>query len=317
MRIVVTDYTFGNLAHERAVADKHQIPLDEFQCTETEETRAAVAGAQVVFNNFAPMNAQVLEAMPEGGVIIRYGVGVDNVDLEAATRRNISVCNVPDYGATAVADHATAFVLALARRLPTFDQAMLDGKWGPASIVPKLPDMADLTIGLLGFGRIAQEAAKRFRGFGSELIASDPFANQQSATDLGVEIVETNELFQRSNVLSIHVPLIEATRHIVDHTAIAAMPEGAIIVNTSRGGLVDEIALIDALAAGKLAGAALDVFEQEPPPKDSPLLSAPNLLRSPHAAFYSDRSLNNLQRLAAEEADRYIQNEPLRCSLNF
>ncbi|MCY6379772.1 C-terminal binding protein [Hoeflea prorocentri] len=317
MKIVVTDHTFGALKYERAVAEQHACEFQDFQCTDIVDTREAIRDAYIVFNNFAPMNKEVLEALPCDTLIIRYGVGVDNVDIEAATQRNITVCNVPDYGATAVADHATAFILALARRLATFDRAMQDGRWGAKSIVPRLPDLQDLTVGLLGFGRIAQEAAKRLSAFGSTLISSDPFADRQAAGRLGVEIVDITTLFERSNVLSIHAPLVEATNHIVNQRTISAMPDGAIIVNTSRGGLVDEVALANALHEGKLSGAALDVFEQEPPVKNSPLNDVPNLLRSPHAAFYSDRSLDNLQRLAAEEAGRFIRGESLRSALNL
>ena len=316
MKIVVTDHAFGDLKHEKAIAEKHGFTLEEFQCATTEDTRSAVEGAQIVFNNFAPMNKQVLSAMPAGSLIIRYGVGVDNVDLAEATNGKITVCNVPDYGATAVADHATAFILALARRLVIFDKATLQGKWGARSIMPRLPDISDLTVGLLGFGRVAQEAAKRLAPFGPGLIASDPFADRDAATALNVELVEAEALFDRANILSVHAPLVGSTRHIVNRQTIAQMPAGAIIVNTSRGGLIDERALADALVSGKLAGAALDVFECEPPEKGSVLMTAPNLLRSPHAAFYSDRSLDNLQRLAAEEADRYIEAQPLRCAVN-
>jgi D-3-phosphoglycerate dehydrogenase len=312
MKIVVTDHAFGDLNYERAVAEKHQAVFEEYQCTTTQETCIAVKGASVIFNSFAPMNEQVLGSIQRGSIVIRYGVGVDNVDLDAAKRSGITICNVPDYGATVVADHASMFILALVRRLMLFNDAVKKGQWGVKTIVPQLPDMTDLTIGFLGFGRIAQEVAKRMAAFGSNLIANDPYADQKVADALAVELVETSELFKRTNVLSLHAPLIDATRHIINRETIATMPDGAIIVNTSRGSLIDESALVDALKSGKLSSAALDVFEMEPLQQDSPLFSAPNLLLSPHAAFYSDQSVDNLQRLAAEEADRHLSLKPLR-----
>ncbi len=317
VRIVVTDHSFGGLVHERAMAERHGLELEEFQCASASDAADAVVGATIVFNNLVPLDETALSRMAPRALVVRYGVGVDNVDLRAASRCGATVCNVPDYGATAVADHAAAFLLALARRLPAFNEGVGEGRWGATSMVPSLPDLSEMVLGFLGFGRIAQELAKRMAVFGCEMIASDPFAERGRADALNVTLVDFDSLLERSNALSLHAPLTAETRHIINAAAIDRLPEGAIIVNTSRGGLVLESALVAALRSGKLAGAALDVFEEEPPSGAAALRSTSNLLLSPHAAFYSNRSLDNLQRLAAEEADRFLRGEPLRCPLDL
>ncbi len=313
VRMVVTDHAFGSLHHEEAVARAHGLSLEVHDCVEEADAVAAVSGATVVFNNMAPFGKEALAVMAPGGVLIRYGVGVDNLDLGAAKARGVTVCNVPDYGAEEVADHALAMLLALLRRMPLYDRALRDGAWGAKALVADLPAFSQTTVGLLGFGRIAQAVARRLRPFGFTVIASDPNVSVSLAAAAGVTLVGFPELLAGSNALSLHLPLSEATRHILDEQALAALPEGAVVVNVARGGLVDEAALARALTSGKLSGAGFDVFETEPVTEDCPLLRAPNTIFSPHAAFYSNKSLDNLQRLAAEEADRFLQGEPLRC----
>ncbi|GAB5467474.1 MAG: C-terminal binding protein [Rhodospirillales bacterium] len=316
MKIVVTDHAFGTLHHEEAFAKAQGLALEVHACVTAEETLRAVTGAQVVFNNMAPLGPAALAAMASGALVIRYGVGVDNVDMAAASAAGVRVCNVPDYGAEAVADHALAMLLALLRRLPLYDAALRDGAWGAKALVPDLPAFSAITVGLLGFGRIAQATAKRLRPFGFRIKASDPVASQSAAAELGVTLVDFQELLADADALSLHLPLTDATRHLIDAKALATLPDGAVVINVSRGGLIDEAALAAELKSGRIAGAGVDVFEDEPVKAGAPLLDSPNTLLSPHAAFYSNASLENLQRLAAEEATRFVKGEPLRCALN-
>ncbi len=317
MRLVVTDHSFGNLHFEEEVARQHGQTLEVFDCHTAEETAAALAGASVVFNNLAPIGAAALKALAPGAMLVRYGVGVDNVDLAAAKAAGVTVCNIPDYGAEAVADHAVAMLLALLRRLPLFDTAVRDGSWGAKALVPSLDAFAVTTVGLLGFGRIARAVAQRLSAFGFHLLACDPMVSAAEAAESGVDLVTFEALLARSNALSLHLPLTPSTRNILNAETLASLPQGAVVVNVARGGLIDEAALAQALQSGQLAGAGIDVFEEEPIANDSPLLSAPNTLLSPHAAFYSNASLENLQRLAAEEADRFLKGQPLRCPLDL
>ncbi|MGY1922098.1 C-terminal binding protein [Pseudomonas tolaasii] len=314
-KLVVTDQAFGNTRHEQAAAALVGAQFSEHQCRSEDETLEAVRGAHAVINNFAPMTHRVMAAMAPGAVVVRYGVGVDNVDLAAARELGIRVCNVPDYGVEEVADHAAAMTLALARKLDHYGTGIRNGEWKIAQMVDGVRSLRDTTVGLIGLGRIARAFASRMAAFGCTIVGYDPYVTNQQAREAGIEPMSRAEVIACAHVLSLHVPLTPETRHVIDADAIARMPRGAILINCSRGGLIDETALAQALVSGQLSGAGLDVFEKEPLPADSPLRKAPHLLVSPHAAFFSDASVDALQRLASEEALRGLRGEALRCAL--
>ena len=315
-KIVVTDHAFADVERERRVADDLGAAFAAHQCRNEAEVSEVVADATVVFTNFAPMTRAVQARLAPGAAVIRYGVGVDNVDLAAARDLGVRVCNVPDYGIEEVADHAAAMALTLARQLKRFDQGIRSGEWRIAALAPDLPSLREATVGLIGFGRIAQALARRMASFGCHrIVAHDPHVPEDAARAFGVELIPLDDVVAAANFLALHVPLLPETRGIIGRDAIRQLPPGAIVINVSRGGLVDESALAEALVAGRLAGAGLDVFETEPLDPDSPLRSAPNVVLSPHAAFYSNASGANLQRLASEEAARALRGEPLRCAL--
>lgn len=261
------------------------------------------------------MTRKVMAAMAPGAVVVRYGVGVDNVDLAAARDLGVHVCNVPDYGVDEVADHAAAMTLALARKLDSYDGGIRAGEWKIGAMVDGLPSLRDTTVGLIGLGRIARAYAARMAVFGCRITGFDPFIPEEQIRAADITPLPWDAVIASANVLSLHAPLTPETRHLIDATAIARMTKGAILINCSRGGLVDEDALAAALVSGHLSGAGLDVFEKEPLPADSPLRGAPHVIMSPHAAFYSDASVDALQRLASEEALRGLRGEPLRCAL--
>ncbi|MGH8415854.1 MAG: C-terminal binding protein [Pseudomonas sp.] len=315
LKLVVTDQAFGNTRHEKAAADAAGASFSEHQCSTEDETIEVVRDAHAVLNNFAPMTRRVMQAMASGAVIVRYGVGVDNVDLAAAKALGVHVCNVPDYGVEEVADHAAAMTLALSRKLDHFCSAIHRGEWKITQMVDGLRSLRATTVGLIGLGRIARAYAARMRTFGCRVVGFDPYVPDEQARAAGIEPMDRDDVIAVANVLSLHVPLTPETRHLIDATAIAHMPKGAILINCSRGGLVDETALSEALLAGHLSGAGLDVFEKEPLPESSPLRGAPHLILSPHAAFFSDVSVEKLQQLASEEALRGLRGEPLRCPL--
>lgn len=316
MRIVVTDHAFADVRHERDIAAAVNADFDVFDARTESEAVAAVTGADVALVNFAPMTERSLAAMNEGAVVVRYGIGYDNVDLDAANKLGISVCNVPDYGGDTVADHAVTLLLMLVRKVMQFDRIVADGKWIPATDLAPILATSATTVGLLGTGRIGLAVAKRLAPFGFEVIAYDPYADIGVADEFGIELVDLDTLFSRSNVLSLHAPATTETHKVVGRANIAKMPFGSYIVNTSRGALVDEDAVLDALESGQLAGVGLDVFDPEPLAPEHGLRSHPQAILTPHAAFYSEQSLEALQRLAAEEAGRGIRAEPLRCVVN-
>jgi D-3-phosphoglycerate dehydrogenase / 2-oxoglutarate reductase len=311
--VVVTDQAFGGVEQERAMAAAAGAEFTSHQCTTEEETLEAVRDADVALVNFAPMTEKVLSAMGAGATVVRYGIGYDNVDVEAARRLGVAVANVPDYGSDTVADHAAAMILALLRRLPHYDRSIRAGGWCPPASVGPVPSFSSSTVGLVGVGRIARSLAARLAGFGFDLIGFDPLVPADVAEAAGVRLVSLDEVAERSHAVSLHVPSTPETHRLVNAAFIARMREGAVVVNTSRGSLVDEQDLAAALLEGRLAGAALDVFDPEPLAAESPLRDCPTVLFTPHAAFYSTQSLQNLQRLATEEAARALRSEPLRC----
>ena len=312
-RMVVTDHAFADTKHEQAAAALTGAEFAEYSVDTEDAAIQAVKGADVAFVNFAPMTSRVLSTMKRGSTVIRYGIGFDNVDLQAAKAAGVRVANIPDYGVETVADHAATALLTLARRIASFNREIHVHGWiKPTGLGPIL-SMRQHTLGFLGFGRIAQAVHKRLRPFGVTTIAYDPFAPPSIFDELGVQQVALNELAQRTTALSVHAPLTSETESVVSKDFVTKMPQGAFIVNTARGGLIDEEALAEAVDSGHLSGALLDVTHPEPVPEDSRLRSVANVLLTPHAAFYDEESIDNLQRLASEEAIRALEGAELRC----
>ena len=311
-RVVVTDLRFEGLLNERAAAERFGASFHEFDCQDASEVVEALRDADIAFVNLVPVTEDALAGMRPGALIVRYGIGVDNVDLGAARRLGIRVANVPDYGSDTVADHAAASMLALLRRLPMFDAAIRAEGWINPDRVRPLPSLMSTTVGLVGVGRIGLLVARRLQAFGIRILASDPFADPQRLRDAAIEPVALDALLAEAHGISLHLPANAETRHIIGERSIARMRRGAMLVNTARGALVDEAALAQALADGRLGGAALDVFDPEPLLPDSLLRTMCNVILTPHAAFYSVESLDALQRLAAEEAARALAGAPLR-----
>jgi D-3-phosphoglycerate dehydrogenase len=316
MRVVVTDHAFAALEHEQQVADALGAEFEVFDADTEAAAIAAVRAADIAFVNFAPMTAEVLSVMNKGATVIRYGIGYDNVDVQAADDLGVSVCNVPDYGGDTVADHAVTLALTLVRKIKQFDRILGSGRWVSATELSPVVACSATTAGLLGTGRIGLAVAQRLAPFGFEIVAYDPFADAEALARHGIELVGLDELFARSALMSLHAPATPETHKIVNAANLATMPHGSFLVNTARGALVDEDAVLDALNSGQLAGVALDVFDPEPLAADHPLRSHPAAILTPHTAFYSEQSLANLQRLAAEEAARAGRGEALRCRVN-
>lgn len=314
-RIVVPDPRFETFERERAVAERFAADFQILDCRDDADVAAALRDADIAFVNLVPVGEAALAGMRPDGLIIRYGIGFDNVDVGAARRLGVRVANIPDYGSDTVADHTVSLMLALLRRLPVYDAAIRRDGWARPDAVGPLPSLAATTVGLLGVGRIGWLVAARLRAFGIRVLATDPFADADRMRVRGIEPVPFEALLAQAHGLSLHLPATEATRHIIDGAALAAMRPGAVLVNTARGALIDETALAEALADGRLAGAALDVFDPEPLSPDSPLRGMPQVILTPHVGFYSEESLDALQRLAAEEAARALAGEPLRSAV--
>lgn len=313
LTVPVTDYTFPTLEPEQTVLAEVGAVVKGYQCKTEAEVLEAVRGAQVVLTQFAPVTRRVLASLAEGATVIRYGVGVDTIDLEAAAELGVKVAYVPDYCIEEVADHTVAMMLTLLRRLPALDKGVRAGRWDGIQIARPLLPLGQTTVGLVGLGRIGRAVVDRLRAFGCRFLVFDPYLTAEEASGLGVTLSELEEVLQAADALSLHIPLTQKTRHFIGEERLALLKPSAVLVNTARGGLVDTRALARALAEGRLYGAALDVFEEEPLPATSPLREVDGLLLSPHLAWYSESAIARLQRLAAEEARRAVLGEPLRC----
>lgn len=305
--IVVTDTPLEDDALERKLAEE---TAAEYR--RADELDEALDGANVVFTNFATLDRDRLGRLADGAVIIRYGVGVDNIDLAAAAAAGVRVCNVPDYGANVVADHAVMLAMMLVRRVREFDAALHRGQQPGADAFGPIRSLESQMVGLVGAGRIARLTAARFHAFGCRTIAFDPFADADCLAEQGIELVPWARLLAESDIISLHAPLTDDTHHLLDDDAFALMRRGVRLVNTARGGLIDSDALVRALDRGIVAGAALDVTEPEPLPPDAALRSRPEVILTPHVAFYSTESMDRLQRLAVDEGRRALAGEPLR-----
>lgn len=309
MRVVVSDYTFPALAQEEAAARGAGADFAAFQCKSALSVAEAVAGADVAVVQFAPFGPAAAAAIRPGATVIRYGVGYDNIDLAAARAHGLRVGYVPDYCADEVADHTAAACLALLRKLPALDASVRRGDWAAVKVCKPMKPFSATVIGFFGLGQIGRAVLMRLRGFGFGFLAADPGLSEAEAAALGAELTDAADLFARADLVSLHAPATAATTGYVDAARLATMQPHAVIVNSARGGLIVEADLAAALTAGVIAGAALDVFRAEPLPGDNPLRSAPNLLLTPHAAWYSEAAIGRLQGLVAQDIGRALRGE--------
>jgi D-3-phosphoglycerate dehydrogenase len=263
----------------------------------------------------AELKSETIKTMANCRLIVRYGAGVDNIDIHQATRQGILVANVPDYCVDEVSDHALAMLLAANRRLLQANQETLAGGWG-TGVMQGAARLSRQSVGIVGFGRVGQEMARKVRPLVLDVMAYDPVVAPWLMEEAGVRAVDFSTLLAASDYISIHCPLTADTRHLFDRDALEKMKPSAWLINTARGEIVDEQALLDGLRQGEIAGAALDVFAQEPPDSQSPLLSMSNVLLTPHVAFYSIHAIEDLQRHAAEQVRAILSGSTPRWVMN-
>lgn len=316
-RVVVTDYTFPDLAQEHGAAKAAGAKFEGFQCKSSADVVQAVAGANVVAVQFAPFDADAAQAVAPGATIIRYGVGYDNIDIAAATAAGLKVGYVPDYCAEEVADHTAAMALSLLRKLSALDNSVRAGEWAAVKYARPLKPFCDTVFGFFGLGQIGQAVLGRLKGFGFQFIVSDPGLDPAKATALGVTLVSAETLLETADIISLHAPGTPQTTGFFNAARLASMQSHALIVNSARGQLICEDDLAEALKNGVIAGAALDVFCEEPLPIGSALRDAPGLLLTPHAAWFSDAAIDKLQGLVAQDISRALNGELPRKPVNI
>jgi len=285
----------------------------------TGDDRAALAGALrgasgLIVRSRTKVDAELIDASDTLEVIGRAGAGVDNIDMDAATRRGIAVLNAPAANTYSTAELALALLLAVARRIPEADRSVRAGEWNRKSL--RGTQLFGKTLGVLGAGRIGSEVIRRARAFGMRVLAHDPYVTAERANDLGVELVGFEELLSSADVLTLHVPLTEENRGLIGAAEIARMPAGAILINAARGGLVDEGALAAALVSGQLAGAGLDAYEREPLPSDSALRTAPNIVLTPHIGASTAEAQREVSRQIAVAVRDALLSADYQAALN-
>ncbi len=314
--IAITDWTFPDLGVEEGILQAQGVMVVARQCKTEADLLSLCADADAVITQFARLNANVISAMRKARAIVRYGIGVDNVDLDTARERGIPVCNVPDYCIDEVADQTLAFILATTRQVVTHANHLRAGKWGLASPMSAMKAMRDLTVGVVGFGRIGREVVKRLLAFKCVVQVFDPIAPAAEIEKLGARAVSFDELLKNSDVLTLHCPSMPQTRKLMNRETFAKLKPGAIFINVGRGDLADPDALTAALQSGHLAAAALDVFDPEPIPASHPILAMPNVLLAPHIASCSVPAVKKLRETVANLALAAVRGEALPTIVN-
>ncbi|HEX4000143.1 MAG TPA: C-terminal binding protein [Pirellulales bacterium] len=305
-KVLLTDYAWANLDIERRILNEAGAELVAAEATDAATLAAAAVNADAIMTNWAKVSEPVIAAARRLRIISRLGIGLDNIDIEAATARGIVVTNVPDYCVIEVAEHALALLLALARKIGFYHQETKSGQYR-LQAGPPLRRIEGQTLGIVGIGRIGWKLAEKAAPLGLRVLATSRRRPEQLPP--GVEFCDLEELLRRSDYVSLHAPLTPHTRHLIDAARLPRMKRGAYLINTSRGGLIETAALTAALASGQLAGAALDVQDPEPPPLDAPPYNDPRVIISPHAAFVSVESLENLRTRAARQVALFLNGE--------
>jgi D-3-phosphoglycerate dehydrogenase len=297
--VLVTDYAWESLDVERAILTRADARLVVADTGAEEELIAMAPFADAILTCWRPVTAAVLDAAPNCRTVARYGVGLDNIDVAHATDLGMVVTNVPDYSVEEVSDHTAALILAMTRRIVPFTAQVVAGGWDNTTTGP-MRRLAGQTLGLVGSGAIARRVAEKMTGFGMRALTWSPRVHAGECVGAATAVGSLADLLGRSDVVSVHVPLTDTTRGLIDSDALALMKSSALLVNTARGPIVDTVALAEALATGKLAGAGLDVLSSEPPSPDDPLLALDNVILTPHAAFASVEAISELRAKAAQ-----------------
>ncbi|HEX3340628.1 MAG TPA: C-terminal binding protein [Pseudolabrys sp.] len=306
--IAVTDSVFPSLDPAKAALARLNPTYRMAKSVNADDIVAVARDADAVLVTYAKLTREVLTQFTRCKAIGRFGLGVDNIDLITAKEKGMAVNYVPDYCIREVSDHAMALLLALIRKIPLSNKLVQSGRWEMPAVVP-IRRIEGTVLGLVGFGHIPRLLAPKAQAFGIRVLACDPYAKPEVFKTAGVESVDFDTLLQSSDYVSVHAPLLSATRGMMNAAAFAKMKKGAYIVNTARGPLIDEPALVAALDSGQIGGAGLDVVTSEPLAKDSPLLGRDNVIISPHTAFYSIEALNELQTKCATDVARVLSGE--------
>lgn len=307
-KVLITDYAWPSLEIERAILGTAGAEMSVAETGEEAELMRLAPTADAILTNWKRVTPAVLEAAPRCRIVSRYGVGLDNIAVDDATRLGILVTNVPDFCVDEVSDHTMALLLASARSVVKFARATRDGIWD-LQVGRPLPRLRGQTLGLVGFGNLARAVVPKALGFGLKILAYTPRIAADALAPFGTATTDLDLLLRESDYVSLHVPLTAHTRGMIDRDVLRRMKPSTFLINTSRGAVIDEAALLEALTNGWIAGAALDVLSHEPPDPANPLLSLPNVIVTPHAAFYSEPAIAELERRATERVVKALHGD--------
>jgi D-3-phosphoglycerate dehydrogenase / 2-oxoglutarate reductase len=316
-KVVVTDYIEPDLEWETAEMSRRGVELAAHQLkfAPTSEVIAATRDADVVVVNMVPITPEVMAGWRKCRLVIRHGVGYDNVNVAALAGAGIPVCYIPDYCAEEVAEQAIALLLACGRRIVSsrkvLENSSANARWDFKDAIPMFR-MAGQKLGIIGCGRIGSLVYRKLQSFGFSFLICDPYLSEERQRELGIRTVDHDTVFRESDFITIHTPLTSETRHLVNARTLALMKPAAYLVNTARGPMIDALALADALRQGVIAGAGIDVYDVEPPPPDYPLFGLPNAVLTPHLAWYSEDAGRRIRELIVLEIDRFLAGQPPR-----
>jgi D-3-phosphoglycerate dehydrogenase len=313
--VAITDSPFENADREQAILGRIGASVQKFNCSNESQVIEAARDAHAILCDASPITRNAIAASSRLVGVVEYGIGYDNIDVNAATEKGVVVCNVPDFMTAEVADHAVALILALFRKLHRIGPSTRAGEWNWRKFRP-INSLDGKTVGIVGFGNIGRQVAERMRSFRTQVIAYDPYVSHQMMEKLGAKPTNLDNLLKISDIISIHVPLTKETKQLIGKKEFASMKDSIILVNTSRGSVMDQEALITSLRNGKIAAAGLDVLTKEPPSSDDPLLRLENVIVTPHIGWYSEQSSSRLQDHAAMEAGRILTGQSPKHPVN-
>jgi D-3-phosphoglycerate dehydrogenase len=305
-KVYYADNIFDSVEIERGILARAGAELIVADCKTEDDVVRQCADADGLIVVYCRISHKALSGLPKCRVVVRTGIGYDALDVNALTEHGVCGVNIPDYCVQEVSDHALALVLACSRRVVQLDRDVRTGIWGVTKTAPDIQGLEGQVLGIVGLGKIGQRLSRHASAIGLRVLAFDPYVTSETAAACNARLVDLDQLMASADYVSVNAPLTAQTRHMISSAQLRQMKSSAWLVNTSRGSVVDEAALIEALQSGTLAGAALDVFETEPVLADSPLLQMKNVVLNPHAAYYSQRAEAELHRRVAEEVAQVL-----------
>lgn len=313
MKAIITDCDHKDIDTEKEVFENAGIPLELKQCRSEDELIAQCQGAQALIVQYAHITKRVMDNLPEVKMLVRYGVGVDTIDVPEATKHGIQVCNVPDYGMNEVADHAIALMMALTRKIVLMNDLTKHEKWDYIPCIP-IHRASSQTVGVIGLGRIGRNFAVKAHALGYNVIGFDPYYKETAETKF-IKVMSFNDVIKESDIISIHIPA-DGNKNLFNKDIFKQMKNSAVILNVARGGIINEDDLYDALKNGDIGGAGIDCVTTEPMTVDNKLFELENYIATPHMAWYSEEAAHELNLKAAQEAVRFLKGEKVHYPIN-